>query len=227
MAAISPEVKEQLAKAGVKSPQLIPSGVKEFPLKPNRAKVIIEKYNPQQLKVIGVVAALTEEKDPLTAVRAVAALRKKRDDFVCIHLGDGPMRGAVEEEIKNCDLLDCYHLAGHNEDLEDFFSIFDAFLLTSVSEGLGSSVLDAFLYEVPAVTTRAGGLVSLVKDRGQLCAQGAANELAEALNKTLNQEKPVPDQIKKAREYVLQAHDLEKITKAYVRIYEELSAAKK
>lgn len=224
--AISPAIQRQMEDGGVKRIRQISSGVKEFPLNPRRAQVILEKYNPQQLKVIGLVAALIPDKDPVTAIRAIAELRKKRDDFVCIHLGEGELRAEAENEIARLDLLDTYHLAGHNEDLEDFFAIFNAFFLPSIREGLGSSVLDAFLYKVPVVTTETGGLAALAKDRGVLCEVGNAAQMAEGLDEALNRTERIERCVENAREYVLAHHDVGEICKQYVALYEEVIARK-
>src|SRR3546814_10999932 len=62
----------------------------------------------------------------------------------------------------------------------------DLFVLTSTSEALGSSVLDAFLYSVPVVSTNAGGLAEVLADgRGLLCEVGDHLAIAQAMARVL------------------------------------------
>jgi glycosyltransferase involved in cell wall biosynthesis len=62
-----------------------------------------------------------------------------------------------------------------------------ALSLSSRHEALGSSVLDAFVYDVPVTATMAGGLSELLDNgRGTLCAVGDAQAIAQALDDTLS-----------------------------------------
>ena len=58
------------------------------------------------------------------------------------------------------------------------------FLITSKTEGLGTSVIDAFVCEVPVVATKAGGIPELVKHKitGLLADIKDAKVLAEHIN---------------------------------------------
>ncbi len=60
----------------------------------------------------------------------------------------------------------------------------DVFLITSETEGLGTSVIDAFVCEVPVVATKAGGIPELVKHKttGLLAEVKDAKVLADHIN---------------------------------------------
>ena len=60
----------------------------------------------------------------------------------------------------------------------------DAFLITSETEGLGTSVIDAFVCKVPVVATNAGGIPELVKHKetGLLAEVKDAKTLADNIN---------------------------------------------
>ena len=67
----------------------------------------------------------------------------------------------------------------------------DVFLITSKTEGLGTSILDAFISEVPVVATEAGGIPELVKDEetGLLAAVGDYKKLAEQVLRIVTDKK--------------------------------------
>src|SRR5699024_4616780 len=110
-------------------------------------------------KGLATAAALTPDKDPLTLIRAVHVLRELRSDFVFLHCGSG---GSVEAQarqlVHELELDKQYLFAGFQSDIEDVYRMMDGFVISSRSEALGSSVLDAFLYRVPVASTDAGGL---------------------------------------------------------------------
>ena len=57
--------------------------------------------------------------------------------------------------------------------------------MSSQEEGLGSSVLDAFIYKVPVVSTDAGGLKETVEGRGLLCHVKDSKCMADSINRIL------------------------------------------
>ncbi len=69
------------------------------------------------------------------------------------------------------------------EDLADFFSGLDLFLMPSRSEGLGSAALSAMSFGVPVVATRVGGLPEIVEDGkcGWLIEPDSPQGLADAV----------------------------------------------
>src|SRR5690625_5135010 len=75
---------------------------------------------------------------------------------------------------------------GFNPHIEEAYRLFDVFVLSSRMEALGSSLLDAFLYELPAVATDAGGIPDIVSpERGWLCPVGDAQAIADACEAVL------------------------------------------
>jgi glycosyltransferase involved in cell wall biosynthesis len=168
--------------------------------------------------IIGTTAALVPHKDPLTMVEAIGALSKMRNDFVFLHFGDGELMSAIKYRIAELGLENAYELMGFHKDVEDVFSVLEVFVMSSVEEGLGSSVLDAFAYKVPVVSTDAGGLKGLLNaGRGVMCAKKDALAIANAINDLLNNEAN-SSIVDNAFSYVQQYHSLEYITAQYLKI---------
>lgn len=74
-------------------------------------------------------------------------------------------------------------LAGYQEDLFEFFSGLDVYIMPSRSEGLGSSALLAMAHGLPVIATRVGGLPEIVEERttGWLAAPDSPGALADAI----------------------------------------------
>lgn len=174
-------------------------------------------------KIILSVAALTSEKDPFILAKAILALRVKRNDFCVIHFGDGNLRNELEVFLNENNLQDCYYLAGYINQVEDFYSVASVFSISSKDEGLGSSVLDAFLYKVPCATTNAGGLKYLLaNEKGLLCDVGDSDALS--LNIDLLLDAKSTHIVDNAFEYVIKNHSIDKIGLAYKQLFERLIA---
>jgi glycosyltransferase involved in cell wall biosynthesis len=71
--------------------------------------------------------------------------------------------------------------AGFRKDVPRILASGDIFLLTSKEEGLGTSLLDAFLAQIPVVATDAGGIPEIVRhmDTGLLAPVKDSEKLAE------------------------------------------------
>src|SRR5690554_2906678 len=144
---------------------VIPSAVEIQPLNAEHLLAFSSQHGLEGKRVLATAAALTEEKDPLTLIRAVHELAANRQDFVFLHLGAG---GSQEEPARQLvgelGLESVYRFAGFHDNVENLYRLMDLFVLSSRYEALGSSALDAFAYGVPVVATRAGGLAELLAD---------------------------------------------------------------
>ena len=131
------------------------------------------------------VGRLKAPKDFVTLARALALL--PAGSFEAVVVGDGPDRPALEAELRRLGLEDSVQLAGERPDVPDLLAAADVFVLSSRSEGLPVSVLEAMAAELPVVASSVGGLPELVVDgeTGFLVAPGDANELASALRRLI------------------------------------------
>lgn len=225
LVAISAEAAQAPRRLGL-NPVIIRSAVESRQVDAAAARQLAQELRLSGKKVLATSAALSREKDPLTLVRAVAALRKTRDDFVFVHFGaDGDSAAAVRAEVQAQGLEQVYLFAGFRQGMEDYYSIMDVFVMSSRQEALGSSVLDAFLQRVPVVSTDAGGLKeSLADGRGVLCAVGDAPALAQGMTRCLDDLVFREKVVQRAYDYVRAEHDVQTMGQRYLELYERLLA---
>lgn len=150
-----------------------------------------QEFNlPDNIRLIGNVAALAPHKDYFTFLRAANAFRQLRadSDYRFVIIGEGDLRPQIEQEIQKLGLQDMVIMTGFRKDLSEVIPELDIFLITSETEGLGTSILDAFLAKVPVVATAAGGITEIVEDEhtGLLAPVKDAEELADKLEKLLD-----------------------------------------
>lgn len=114
------------------------------------------------------VGRLVWEKDYDTALRAMAHLKALLPDipFTYDIVGDGPLKESLQRHVKTLRLEGIVTFHGNQSQawVRDRLRQSDLFLLTSVSEGLGSALLEASACGLPVVATRVGGIPFAVQD---------------------------------------------------------------
>lgn len=113
---------------------------------------------------VGVVARLAAVKDHATLLRAFAIVRKERPDAHLTLVGDGPERAALEARAMALDLAGSVHFLGERRDIAAVLPAFDVFALSSTSEGISLTLLEAASAGLPIVATRVGGNPEVVVD---------------------------------------------------------------
>ncbi len=202
---------------------LIPDIVVKKDTSTKKPDELLSRLNLSRKKIIATTAAMTQEKGPLVCLEALAMLMQKRDDIIFLHFGDGPLMEQMQQAIEDHKLVDRYLLMGHVDNVEQYFSKFDAFVITSLNEGLCSSVLDAFVYRVPVVATQAGGLADLVQpDRAVACETGNAAMIAEGIDATLNNKEQTSFRIENAYNFAQQHYSMQEVTDQYLQLFSTL-----
>ena len=126
------------------------------------------------------VGRLRAPTDFVTLVRAMAGLEARLRIA-----GDGPDRPALEAEIDRLGLSDHVELLGTRDDVPELLASSDVFVLSSDSEGLPMSVLEAMAAGLPVIASAVGGVPEAVRDgeTGALVPPGDSAALARALRR--------------------------------------------
>jgi L-malate glycosyltransferase len=130
---------------------------------PNRKLVTELKLSPSA-KIVGCLGALDRHKDYPTFLRAAASMLKKDPALHFIIAGKGDEERNIHKLIGELNLRDHVHLLGFREDVADVLQSLDLFMITTVAEGLGTIILEAFAAGIPVVATRIGGIPEMVED---------------------------------------------------------------
>jgi glycosyltransferase involved in cell wall biosynthesis len=129
-----------------------------------RAELHKELWLPHDAPLVGNVAALVPHKGQRHLVDAAALVLPKQPDARFIIAGEGELRPQLEHQIRQHHLEKHVILAGFRTDILSLHKAFDLFVMSSVTEGLGTSILDAMACGKPVVGTTAGGIPEVVAD---------------------------------------------------------------
>jgi GalNAc-alpha-(1->4)-GalNAc-alpha-(1->3)-diNAcBac-PP-undecaprenol alpha-1,4-N-acetyl-D-galactosaminyltransferase len=116
-------------------------------------------------KKIIAVGRLTKQKDYSTLIKAFGLFCQKRPGYHLYIYGEGPLMENLSKEIFSYHLQNDVFLAGTTQDVFSKFEDACCFVHPSLHEGLPNSVLEAFLYGVPVISSDWPGFDSFLKDR--------------------------------------------------------------
>jgi glycosyltransferase involved in cell wall biosynthesis len=137
---------------------IMQNGIPEerFRFSPEERKAIREQYGfTENQTVIGNVARMTDQKDPLFLVDVFKQVHDEDPQSRLMLVGDGVMREAVQERIRALGLTDAAVLAGSRNDAYRYYSALDVFALPSAYEGLGISFVEAQVNGLPSFASTA------------------------------------------------------------------------
>ncbi len=152
------------------------------------ANIHAEFWLPAHAPIVGNVAALVPHKGQRYLIDAAALVLRTVPDARFVILGEGELRAHLEHQIREHRLEKHVILAGFRPDVMSFHRSFDLFVLSSVTEGLGTSLLDAMAASKAIVATRTGGIPEVVVDgeTGLLVPPRDATALAAAIVRLLS-----------------------------------------
>jgi glycosyltransferase involved in cell wall biosynthesis len=132
------------------------------------------------------VGRLAAPKDFPTLVTAVARLPEGRAHLRIF--GDGPLRGELEEQTRALGVDGAVEFAGEVPDARPHLENADVFVLSSLSEGMPVSILEAMAAGLPVVASAVPGLEEVVVEgeTGFLTPPGDAAALATALGRLVD-----------------------------------------
>ncbi|MBC5774119.1 glycosyltransferase family 4 protein [Pontibacter sp. KCTC 32443] len=130
----------------------------------NSRKLHQEFNLPEAQILIGNISAISPHKDYYTFVDTAEQVVQKLPNVTFFIIGDGPERPAIEAYIAQKNLRQHILLTGFRKDIPELMCELDVLLVTSETEGLGTTILDAFAAQTPVVATAAGGIPELVQD---------------------------------------------------------------
>jgi glycosyltransferase involved in cell wall biosynthesis len=138
---------------------------------------------PASAPVIGTVGRLEEIKRQDLLLRAVARLRSLVPEVHLLLVGEGSRRHELQRLAEQLGVAHCVHFAGYQERTPPYLQAMTCFALTSRSEGMPQSVLEACATGLPVIASYVGGLPEVIAPNrtGLLFPEGDEDALTDGL----------------------------------------------
>ena len=162
---------------------------------------------PAGAALILAVGGLTERKNPLGLLQALALVRAELPEARLAFVGDGPLAGAVDAGVRRLGLDGAVHRTGPlpHADVAEWMAACDALALPSHVEPLGIVALEALASGRPVVSTRVGGAAEVVGRAGVTVDPLSPRSIADGIIRVLR-DPPAPEACRRAAE----AHGLDR-----------------
>ena len=178
-----------------------------------------KEKNNKEISLIA-VGQIWKAKNHFFLVEVMDKLQYKDNTtkYKLIILGDGPLRGKLEEYINEKGLKDVIELKGNVDNVADFLAKADVFVLSSNYEGLSLATMEAMASSLPIVSLNVGGMKDLVHDNGFLIPFNDVDAFAEKIVILSRNAKLRKMMGEKSSEYV-KNYDKNKMRELYLELY--------
>ena len=118
---------------------------------------------PPESAVVGTVGRLTEVKNQELLIRAFVRVKRQIPEAHLVLVGDGPLERQLRDLAARLGEGGSIHFTGYQPNSAPYLQAMDVFALTSRSEGMPQSLLEASVCGVPVIASRVGGLPEIIE----------------------------------------------------------------
>jgi glycosyltransferase involved in cell wall biosynthesis len=226
--AVSPRLAQYMQRAvGVRPDRIvtIPNGVDTARFAPGPVHRALRSSLriPENAIVIGSIGRFEPVKNYSRLVAAFAALREQRPErlLYLVMFGDGSDRETIEAEVKRHGIRDLVRLPHWTDDVHEAYRVLDVFAMSSRSEGMSISLMEAMACGIPPVVTDVGSNAEVLGPT--LTAQAVAENDQDAFVARLGAmiDSPLERAAigQRARTHALSAHALARTLADYEQLY--------
>jgi glycosyltransferase involved in cell wall biosynthesis len=170
------------------------------------------------------VGRLSREKAQRNQIVAVLRLVREGRQVRLRLVGEGPDRAELEQFIVECGLSDYVKLEGalNQDQLKGLYQESDAFVLSSLAEGVPVVLMEAMAMELPCVASRITGIPELIQDgvEGLLVPPNDVGGLAAALARLIDDPDLRTRLALAGRQKVIRQYDLSKNAALLAAVFE-------
>jgi L-malate glycosyltransferase len=173
------------------------------------------------------VGRLAVAKNYAMLLRAFASARRRVPDLGLWILGDGAEGPGLKRLATELDIADAVQFWGEHGDVGTWLRAADVFALSSASEGLPISAIEAMAVGLPTILTDVGGMTELValSDAGAIVPPSDAEAMADAFV-DFAQRRDALEQLRQRARHCYQRHFTpERMTNEYLALYRSCGAA--
>ncbi|MEK6560455.1 MAG: glycosyltransferase [Nitrospirota bacterium] len=174
--------------------------------------------------VIATVGRLSKEKNQALLIKAFMPLAKENSRVKLLIIGDGPQRQSLKSLVTQLGLTSQVIFTGIITETAAMYHAMDIFALSSLTEGVPITILEAMASKVAVVATKVGGIPDIIRDTetGLLVTSQDANGLTQALNSLITDKSKRQMLTAAAFDFVRANYSLEQMGQAYQKVYTEV-----
>lgn len=199
----------------------------------SRPRVAGSPFTDPNLWLVGTLGRLQAVKNQVLLAQAfscaIARSPPARQRMRLLIAGDGPLRPAVEQALRDGGVADLAWMAGERGDAPDLLRGIDAFVLPSRAEGISNTILEAMATALPIIATDVGGNAELLDETrtGRLVGSGDVEAMARVMLDDFDHPHIARGRGQAARVEVESRFSLDQMVNSYRDLYDGLLAERR
>lgn len=139
--------------------------------------------------VIGTVGRYDPHKDHLNLINALNLFNKNNKNFIAYFIGEGldKSNDYLINLIKDLGLESKIKLIGLSNDVQQYYSMMDIFILSSEAESFPNVIGEAMIAGVPCISTDVGDAKMMIGENGWIVPIKSPIQLSNAISKAYNE----------------------------------------
>lgn len=172
--------------------------------------------------VIGSVGRLSKEKGFEYLIESLHTLVQEGIDVRLIIIGEGPERDSLEAMVEQLCLKERVLMPGYLQYARNYIPFFKIFVISSLTEGLPITLLEAMQARVPIVATKVGGLPGVLQNgkAGILIDPCNVKSLVDAMKICYSNEDLIKELTLAGYEIATNDYSSNKMSSGYFEVYE-------
>lgn len=134
-----------------------------------------KKYNKEELKeqyklpkdkyIISFICRISEQKRPFLLLDIINKLKKTRNDFLFLIVGDGNLLTIMKNKALTLGITDNIKFLGRTNKTDEIYAISDMTINCSIKEGLALTAYESLAMGVPVISSDVGGQKELIDSK--------------------------------------------------------------
>ena len=184
------------------------------------------KFGLGDAVVIGIIARLADVKGHIYIIGAMPEILKVIPDAQLLIVGEGKMKPELLELSRRLSLEKSIFFVPSVLDTREALAAMDIFVMPSLKEGLGLSLMEAMACGLPVIGSAVGGIKTLIthQQNGLLVQPQDVKGLAQAVLELLQDEYKAKTLGAKAKVFIAEHFSQEKMVSQTEALYEEVLA---
>ncbi|MCP4649525.1 MAG: glycosyltransferase family 4 protein [PVC group bacterium] len=197
---------------------LIPNGIDITRFRVSSRKTDLES----PARIVGIIARLSSVKGHTCLIEAMAQVIKEFPEAKLYVFGEGHMKYKLIEQAEKMGMSERMLFLPSVSNTQEVLQEIDIFVMPSLQEGLGLSILEAQACGLPVIASNVGGIPTVVKNElnGLLVPPQEPNALAGAIMKVMDNKELAVKLGRHARANVEEHFNLEKMVSPIETVYE-------
>lgn len=217
--------KEYISSLGIQPDKIsvIPNAV-DLSRYHNPMPLKLRDFDFEGKRVVLFVGPIIRRKGPHILIQAIPKIVKDFPDVVFLFVGEGNFKEEAEKLASILRVEKWTHFTGRISDLKlaQAYRRSDIFVLPSFSEGVPYSILDAYVFSKPVVSTLTPCIAEYLVNNALLIPTGDVDALASAIRLLLTDEKLAKKLSENGRRLVEMRFNWDVVVKRILQIYNEV-----